>query len=492
MPLDALDYDLLKKTWCNHLPLPDYPRGVCCRKPTPYEDWTTWRKKDFREASDPTVLFHENRWYLYPSAGMAFVSDDFITWSHHRLQPYDAGYGPTVFAFRGRFYLTAANAPLYAAPGPLGPFEPAGKVELPPASGEWLDPMYFVDDDGQLYAYWGWSGYAGDGGVFGARMDPAAPWRLASAPRKLIDFDPSHVWERQGDYNEDAGKSAVEGAWMLKHAGRYYLVYAAPGTQYRTYAMGAYVGGGPLGPFTYQRRNPIVRQTEGLVHGPGHGCVTPGPNGTLWGFYTSLARNLFKFERRVGMDPAGFDANGDLFILGATETPQWAPGLVERPELGNSTGLLPISVNKPVAASSFVPGREPEYAVDNSMRTWWQAAPGDRQPTLEIELRGDFVLAAVRIHWAEPGLDYDNGVVPGPVAYRIEAATGGKTWRTVLDRSKNNVDLLIDYQAMPPCPATHARLVILGHAPGIEPGVVSLTLFGLSKAAVARGENIRA
>lgn len=42
--------------------------------------------------------------------------------------------------------------------------------------------------------------------------------------------------------------SCPEGAWMLKHRGRYWLTYSAPGTN-PMYCMGAYVGEGPLGPF---------------------------------------------------------------------------------------------------------------------------------------------------------------------------------------------------------------------------------------------------
>lgn len=52
------------------------------------------------------------------------------------------------------------------------------------------------------------------------------------------------------------GQPYVEGAFMTKHDGRYYLQYAAPGTQYNTYADGVYVGQSPLGPFTRQASNP--------------------------------------------------------------------------------------------------------------------------------------------------------------------------------------------------------------------------------------------
>ena len=44
----------------------------------------------------------------------------------------------------------------------------------------------------------------------------------------------------------------IEGAWMTKHNGKYYLQYGAPGTEFSGYADGVIVGNHPLGPFTPQ------------------------------------------------------------------------------------------------------------------------------------------------------------------------------------------------------------------------------------------------
>ena len=48
------------------------------------------------------------------------------------------------------------------------------------------------------------------------------------------------------------GKPYIEGAFMTKHDGLYYLQYACPGTQYNTYADGVYTSRSPLGPFVRQ------------------------------------------------------------------------------------------------------------------------------------------------------------------------------------------------------------------------------------------------
>ena len=52
-------------------------------------------------------------------------------------------------------------------------------------------------------------------------------------------------------------KPYIEGAWMDKHEGRYYLQYAFAGTQYNTYGDGVYVSDKPLGPFTPDKKQSI-------------------------------------------------------------------------------------------------------------------------------------------------------------------------------------------------------------------------------------------
>lgn len=474
---------LFQNTYCNPLPLPDYPRGRCCRtKAGQSWGWTTSRRQDFRETADPSILFHAGRWYLYPSCGMAWVSEDFRTWQHHPMNIEDVGYAPTILEFKNRFYLTASGAPLYVADSPLGPFREAGAFldhHGQPIEG-WGDPMLFADEDGRLYAYWG----CGGPGIFCAELDPYQPHRCLTPPQVVIRFDPAHVWERYGDANEDPTTCWIEGAWMIKIEGRYFLTYSAPGTQFRTYAFGVYVADSPLGPFRYQQRNPILRDPDGLVQGPGHGCIVRGPHGTLWAFYTCLVRNYHVFERRVGMDPAGLDATGNLFVAGASDTPQWAPGLVSYPEKGNAAGLLPVTIDRIARASSEAPGRSALYAFDNSVRTWWEAAPDDPQPWLEVDGEAQYEIAAVRLLWAEPRLDFEAGRKPGPFQYRIEVqAADQEPWLPALDCTDNRQDLLIDYRVLPtPVTARRIRLTVTGWPRGMIPALLEFTAFGTSTA----------
>ncbi|MHB0938176.1 MAG: family 43 glycosylhydrolase [Armatimonadota bacterium] len=466
-------------TYCNPIPLPNYPRGRACRDKSEGWGWrNNGRAVDFRETADPSVLFHDGKWYLYPSCGMAWVSEDFCSWRHAPMNLDDVGYAPTIMEHKGTFYLTASGHPtLYRADNPLGPWEHAGTITDP--DGEPLpnfaDPMYFADDDGRVYLYWG----CGGAGILGAEMDSDNPARALTPTQLLIAYNPDHVWERYGPFNEDPSISWMEGAWMFKSGVTYYLTYTSPGTQFPTYGMGVYTSASPLGPFTYAPCNPFLIDTEGLVQGPGHGCLVRGPRDTVWVFYTCLVGYHHNFERRIGFDPAGFDADGNLYVKGASEWPQWAPGLLPNPAESNDTGWLPLCVMKGTRASSEAPGRTTLYAVDNNIRTWWQPADGDDAPWLEVRFDASYTVHACRLVWAEPGLDYDNGAVPGPFKYRVEIKEKDEdAWQVVVDKTGNQTDLLIDYTAFPAREACSARLVITGWPRGIRPGVVDFQLFG--------------
>ncbi len=460
-------------TYCNPLSLPDYPRGYACRRePIP----------DYRESADPTVLYHEGIWYLFSSCGMAYYSTDFANWQHVDMVPNDIGYAPTVVLHGGKFYMTASGNPeVWVADKPLGPYTLMGTfVDTEGNTPFLLDPMLFSDDDGRLYIYWG-----GGSPIYGAELDAEDPRRFLTPPKELMRFNPEHIWERIGECNEDCHNSFIEGAWMFKWNGEYYLTYAGPGTEFDTYSMGAYRGKSPLGPFTYARHNPFLTKRTGLVRGPGHGSVVEGPGGTLWAFYTCTVCYAHNAERRIGMDPLGIDENGDLYVREATEIPQLAPGTLAAPQEGNGAGLIPFTFRRPTKASSQAPGRDPLYATDDSMLSFWQPAEGDSQPWLQVSTAiwggaSRFTAYSARIIWREVGLDYDNGVLPGPVQYIIECSEDGQAWETVLDASENLVDMTVDYRpAQRLIPGVQFRLRILSWPQGITPAVINFTLFGV-------------
>ncbi len=80
------------KRYVNPLPLPSYPVQHSSGR-------------DLRSMADPTVLRYKDKWYLYPSNGMAWVSSDLVNWTYHPVVVPDAHqdviWAPSVFEYKG-------------------------------------------------------------------------------------------------------------------------------------------------------------------------------------------------------------------------------------------------------------------------------------------------------------------------------------------------------------------------------------------------------
>lgn len=470
----------LKNTFANPLSLPDYPLGNWTTRPTPNMDrWIKGYRQDFRELADPSVIYYEGKWIMYPSVSMAYVSEDFINWRHHKITPEKIGdgYAPSVELHNGKFYLIGCFSELYVSCDPLGPFKSLGPILKPNGEAiteEIFDPMLF-SDAGCLYLY-----YHVQGNLVGTILNNDKPVQMDAEVKILAGKRTDQVWERYGEYNEDPRRSFMEGVWMFKHNGKYYLTYTGPGTANGTYALGTYIGNSPLGTFEYQDTNPVLRKPDGVVPGSGHGSIVRGPGNTIWAFTTSVVGNYFVFERRIGLFPVGFDEQGRMCGYPARDIPQYAPGVLQNPEKGNETEWLPVSVRTIATASSSAPGRTPDYAMDDNCRTWWASDVADKSPSLVFDLKTEYEIAGVRIMWAEPGLDQTKGILAGPIRYRLlyQEKKSADKWNVAVDCSANEQDFLIDYRVFETVKARRVKLEILGAPEEVNPGILDMTIFG--------------
>jgi beta-xylosidase len=138
-----------------------------------------------------------------------------------------------------------------------------------PRSGKWqianpafpigmIDPDLFVDDDGRLFFYYGCSNI---NPIYGVELDTKTlnpignPIALFNSKRNI------YGWERKGDYNNKGENPWIEGSWMTKRNDKYYLQYAGPGTEFKSYSDGVYISDKPLGPFTLATHNPASYKT---------------------------------------------------------------------------------------------------------------------------------------------------------------------------------------------------------------------------------------
>jgi hypothetical protein len=278
------------------------------------------------------------------------------------------------------------------------------------------------------------------------------------------------------------------------------LEYSASGTQWLSYASGIYKAKSPLGPFTYSPRNPLLRKTTGIVTGPGHGCVVQGPDGSWWVFYTIVLANP-PGGRRIGMDPVDFDANGNMFTRGPSDTPQWAPGVVANPARNGDSGSIPLTVNKLRAMnqrgsfSSQRSGHEAAYAVDDSNGTWWEPAEDDAQPALTVDLGSItdfdgaqlFTVDSSRIEFMAGGgfgMSAGRGAAPAhggspAFRYKIETSADGNEYATILDKTKNEVTRYAEFDELPPTRCRFVRLTMTDWPRrGTPLGIMEFTVFG--------------
>ena len=480
----------MKPTYCNPLSIEGVESGrsldASCER---IDDLRSIR--DYRSISDPSVVYHDGKWIMYPSYALAYVTENFIDWKHVDIGIHDVGYSPAVVQFRGKWYLSGRDGKMYSADSPLGPFRFCGDMTY--ADGRILhapDSCYLADGD-RLYIYFYSSLKPKDGDnvdnitrTVGAECDPDEPWKLITDPVEINRFDPSREWQRLGEHNENERMGWIEGQWMIKIGSRYYLLYSGSGTAYGSYANGvAYSDEGPLSGFKPQaNHDPFTEKKHGFLRGAGHGCIVEGPNNTYWTFYTSIFNYNFKFERRIGMDPVGIDKDGELFCPAVTDTPQFAPGAIQHPELGNDAGLLPLTfMLNTYTVSSATEGRDGIYALDDSVLTWWQPREDDPDKTLTVTLnaKNGYYINSIRIVWRDIGMEILDGIYPGPFKYVVEYQPPmSDEWLCLVDCSDNERDLCVDYRETEKVVAKKLRLRILGAPRGIQPAVSSFTAFG--------------
>ena len=446
-----------------------------------------------REAADPSLIEFKGRYYLFASMTLGvWVSDDLVNWESRRLPDelplYD--YAPDVRVLGDWVYFCASrreeNCDRWRTRDILnGPYE---RIE---GNFPFWDPNLFVDDDGRVYFYWGCSNRTP---IYGVELDPKT--MLPKGEKiALIEGHPYEIgYERIGENNSTLPASEteveakyqgflksqhipeavvpeshkalirgmftnrpyIEGAWMDKHGGKYYLQYAAPGTQYNTYSDGVYVGEGPLGPFVLAENNPYSYKPGGFLPGAGHGSTLRDKQGNLWHTATMRISVNHDFERRVGLWPAGFDQDGELFCNQRYgDWPLAVSGGQEDPWRDPEWMLL--SAGKEVFASSHTPGHEPEKATEENARTWWQAATNDRREWLTVDLGKAMTVHAVQVNFADDRIDIP---CPGPIRpgsqaryidevnrqtqWKLEGSLDRESWFIIEDKTQAVTDLSHD------------------------------------------------
>lgn len=439
-----------------------------------------------REGADPTLVLFKGTYYLFVSmSGGFWYSEDLISWIFHEnreINIYD--YAPDACEIDGMLYLTASRNGngnvVLCTEDPLSDRFTEIKVPF-----SYWDPAVFHDDDGRTYLYWGCSNM---NPIYGVEID-SKTFRKIDETHPLIEGNEEiNGYERAGEngivkcegplfqmrdlfYDKEtktahlpddfpvpegmtreilemlipaAGRPYLEGAFMTKHDGRYFLQYSSPGTEFNTYCNAVYVSDNPLGPYKMQASNPFSAKPGGFICGAGHGSTLLDKYGNYWHITTMRVSVNQGFERRLGLFPAGFDEDGVLYCnQNFGDYPVEIPEGKFDPKSLHPKWML-LSYKKPVTASCTAEGSRPEFAVNEDNRSWWSAGSADESAWLCVDLEKMVDVRAIQVNFADENVHPDfsedmyvkNGyetryieATPQKTCFTLEASEDGADWK---------------------------------------------------------------
>lgn len=445
-----------QQTYCNPM---DLPYRFALTAKTPY-----------REAADPTMVLFRGEYWLFPSkTGGYYHSKDLLHWTLVQAHGYDVEkYAPAVVAMDGKLYLTTVETTkIY--------------VTDDPASGNWTlagdmgkaygDPDLFLDDDGRLYMY---SGLANRGPLRVTELDKKTFQEISHQDVPEQRSPETRGWEVPGNNNELTARDPwLEGTWMTKHNGTYYLQFAGPGTEFKTYGDGLLTSRSAMGPFTWTPYSPFSFKPTGFITGAGHSSTFAALDGQYWHVSSMTISKRHDFERRLGLFPTRFTEDGqmvtDTYLGDYPHYISGSRGLV---------GWMLLSRKKPATASSSLDDHAPELAVDEDIRSWWSAKSGDSSEWLQVDLQGVKTIEAVQINFADEGAT-QLGRSADAYRYAVEVSNDSHAWRTVVDHEKAGRDSPDDYEVLSqPARARYVRIRNVYSPNGAKFSLSGLRVFG--------------
>lgn len=471
-----------------------------------------------RSSADPVIIPYKGDYYLFATNQAGFfwskdLSDWHFVYSSFQRNPGDDDQcAPAAWVI---------NDTLFYVGSTWKRDHPVWKT-ADPKSGRWTrhidtamlptwDPAIFQDEDEKLYIYYGSSGklplvgveidYAtwlpkGDQKVY-EKLYAATEVEEIQFPygniKEVVGLNPSeHGWERFGPNNDMEPApwgNFIEGAWMTKHNGKYYMQYGAPGTEYKGYANGVHVGDTPLGPFVYQKHNPVSYKPGGFVVGAGHGNTFADKYGNYWNTGTCKISIKDRFERRINMFPAGFDKEDVMYSITAYgDFPIKLPTKNRDHRTGASTGWMLLSYKKPVTVSSTEACADIEtHRVDNGgkkviekicfdsqnitdedIQTYWSAKTSKAGEWLQLDLGEIMEIRSLQINYADHKATQYNKAMDMYHQYQIFMSDDAKNWTLVVDKSKNDKDVPHDYvELTKPIRSRYLKMVNIHHASGL-------------------------
>ena len=399
-----------------------------------------------REAADPTVVWFKDRYFLFASkSGGYWHSQNLKSWQFVKTDQIPTEeYAPTAIALGDTLYFLASSREKSTIYKSVDPLSGKWSVALEELQIPVWDPAFFLDDDQRLYLYWGCSN---EEPIYGVELDTES-FAFKGDPLELKHANPEkYGWEVPGDYNTLINQSPwIEGAWINKHNGKYYLQYSGPGTEFKSYSDGVYVSDSPLGPFEAQPHNPFAYRPEGFAAGAGHGSTFQDQYGNYWHLGTITISEKHIFERRLGMYPAFIDENGILYCnTSFGDYPLILPEKKIRSFEEIETHWMLLSLDKEVIVSSSVDSLESANMTDENLRTYWAAETGEKGEYATLDLHKTLTVNAVQINFIEHDVKLDELSEDQAHKFIIETSDDNENWELLVDHSNNKTGRTHNY-----------------------------------------------
>ncbi|MFB6318823.1 family 43 glycosylhydrolase [Saccharicrinis sp. FJH54] len=417
-----------------------------------------------RATADPVIVNYKGDFYLFSTNQWGYWwSNDMYNWhfkSRKFLRSWNTGtyddlcapgvgiIGDTMIVFGSTYTRT------FSIWMSTNPKENDWKVLVDSFDiGGW-DPAFFTDDDGKFYMY---NGSSNVYPLYGIELNRKTMQPIGTRKEIHLLKPWRYGWQRFGEHLDNTFLDPfMEGAWMTKHNGLYYLQYGAPGTEFSGYADGVAVADGPLGtPLgNFQdQSDPLSLKMGGYAKGAGHGSTFQDNNGNWWHVSTIRISVKNNFERRIGIWPAGFDQDDVMWCNTAFgDYPHKLPYAIEDQPLNYGdgfTGWMLLNYNKPIQVSSTLGGFHANNANNEDIKTYWSAKTGDKGEWIMTDLGDISTVNAIQINYADQDVADDHlGKINDGAQYHqyiIYASGNGKKWHVLVDKSKNKTDVPHDY-----------------------------------------------
>jgi len=305
-----------------------------------------------KNIGDPFVLrTPDGTYYCYatsaPDGFKAWFSTDLVHWTDigHVYKRGDDSWGesdfwaPEVVLHDGKYFMhysarwgknQSLRIGVAMADSPAGPFLDVFNRPMFDFGYAAIDGHILIEDDGHKYLY-----YARDcsENIIDGRHE--SHLYVVELNDDLISLKGEPLLltrpEQDGELRSGPEWFWNEGPFVLKHSGKYYLMYSANCYAGRDYSVGYAISESPTGPFIKAEHNPVLFTTIPEISGPGHNSVTTSPDGSelfiVYHIHTDPQKP--SGDRQVCIDRMGFHENGLIYVKGPSYTPQDMPSTKE-------------------------------------------------------------------------------------------------------------------------------------------------------------------